>query len=261
MYNISQCEDDSGSLLEQEIAEIHKKLNDEMKSAPASSTAKLSIEKEPQGLWVVDLAVVFPRGRISILRRGEKLSELIEQITLEARNNIHVWRAHQEIENFHFNKMTEADLFAEVSALKCEKNNSPFWVMVVEDDPAASKVLATTLHSLGCEVEMFLGPDGAIQRILQKQPDLLILDWNLPYQKDDHFLIDIDHQLQKRDEGHLPKKLIPVVICSTLPLQQITLPPVSHFYFFNYWNKGLPFSSVLSNLDKTVEQLSEMNGL
>ncbi|MBC7458419.1 MAG: hypothetical protein H7235_09085, partial [Bdellovibrionaceae bacterium] len=56
-----------------------------------------------------------------------------------------------------------------------------------------------------------------------------------------------------------PLRQIPVVICTSLPIEEIKLPAVSHFCFYNHWHKGLPFSSVLGSVDEVTKKVMARN--
>ena len=53
-------------------------------------------------------------------------------------------------------------------------------ILIVEDDPALSEMLAYNLSSAGYETTLTTDGDEAVAAILDETPDLVILDWMLP---------------------------------------------------------------------------------
>ena len=102
-------------------------------------------------------------------------------------------------------------------------------------------------------------PSKALQAISTKRFDFLVLDWNLPYMKGGQFLVEADRILKARDIPGQPTRHIPVVICTSMPLSDIILPPVTHFFFYNHWHKSLPFSSVLGSVDEVTKNITIRN--
>ena len=99
-------------------------------------------------------------------------------------------------------------------------------------------------------------PHEALKAIEINRYDLLILDWNLPFLKGGEFMAAADLVLQKKDLLGQAQRQIPVVICTSMPLQSIRLPEVEHFFIINYWHKSLPFSSILGSIEETTKKVS-----
>ncbi len=53
-------------------------------------------------------------------------------------------------------------------------------VLVVEDDPALQRLLAFNLRAAGFAVVQAFDGDEALERLLERRPDLVLLDWMLP---------------------------------------------------------------------------------
>ena len=49
-------------------------------------------------------------------------------------------------------------------------------VLLLDDEPIVAKRLKPALEKIGCEVEVFLEPKGALQRIEQKEFDIVVTD-------------------------------------------------------------------------------------
>ncbi len=243
-------------LNEVEKFKIVSQVEKELIRAPESSKVSLDITRTLDKQWVFDLSLKYNRGHIASLRVHPDLESAVKAGLVDLKRNLLIHESQAIVETFHFDKSSEYDYFTEVSL---EVEPSPLGnltTLVLEDDPAASLILKTTLNSLGCGVDSFENPHHAIEAMKTKSFDLLVLDWNLPYMKGHEFLIAADRILRNKEVPSQLAKLVPVVICTSMPLEQITLPPVSHFFFCNHWHKSLPFSSVLNSLDETTKKIS-----
>src|SRR5437870_6232189 len=68
-------------------------------------------------------------------------------------------------------------------------------VLIVEDDRSVGTVLQDFLFELGHESELVLSAEGALDRLQQNRPDLVLLDFRLPGMNGLDFL----HERQVRD--------------------------------------------------------------
>ena len=57
---------------------------------------------------------------------------------------------------------------------------TPADVLLVDDDPDICRVMKAMLTAAGMTAESTTNAEDALVRIREKQPDLLVLDWNLP---------------------------------------------------------------------------------
>jgi two-component system phosphate regulon response regulator PhoB len=74
-------------------------------------------------------------------------------------------------------------------------------VLVVEDETALQQVLAYNLERAGFGVEQAFDADEALTLIAERTPDLIILDWMLPYMSG----LELCRQLRRRaDTANLP---------------------------------------------------------
>lgn len=53
-------------------------------------------------------------------------------------------------------------------------------LLVVEDDPALSRLIGYNLEKQGYAVRVVGDGEAALEEVRQKRPDLLLLDWMLP---------------------------------------------------------------------------------
>ncbi len=239
--------------------QIERTLAQQISELPSHAAMNMNISKNNDLDWTFDLSLRYNRGHVALKKTARSLSEVIDQGLTEFTRNLQMHKFQLAIETFHFDKTAEYDYYTEVSTESYAQPKRPLSILIVEDDPAAALVLQSTLKSLGCEVDHCDLPEYALAALQNHRYDLLILDWNLPYMKGGDFLKEADQQLKKADRPGLPVRQVPVVICTSLPLQEITLPPVSHFSFYNHWHKGLPFSSIFGAVDETTKQVLARN--
>ncbi|MBC7754987.1 MAG: response regulator, partial [Moraxellaceae bacterium] len=85
--------------------------------------------------------------------------------------------AHGEI--FQLGLIQEYDNYTQtVASPKITHRNIE--VLIVEDEPAASLVLQRSLQSAGCRVDLSFDGYSALDQIVEKNYELIILDWMLP---------------------------------------------------------------------------------
>lgn len=247
-----------------EISEMsHFRIIDELEFLllrfPNHSTVDLTLSKNEKHHWTFDLSMKHSRGHVAVVTSEKTLDQVITSGLLKFKKNLQIHELQAAIEAFHFDKAGEYDYYTEVSNGTLAMPKRKLSTLLVEDDPASAVVLTATLNALGCSVDYFSMPDTALSAILTKRYDLLVLDWNLPYMKGGEFLVAADRLLQKADRSGVPPRQVPVVICTSMPIEEINLPAVSHFCFYNHWHKSLPFSSVLGSLDETTKKITVRN--
>ncbi len=132
-------------------------------------------------------------------------------------------------------------------------------VLVVEDEPAASLVLQRSLQSAGCKVDISDDGYSALNKVVDKKYELIILDWCLPTMTGKDFLRLADSRIRAHVGGNNTREPIPVVICSSKEIDDIQLPIVSSFGYYYYWNKSLPFSTVINSLDDILKRIDTSN--
>ena len=239
--------------------QIRSQLESELTRFHDSPKINLIISKGNDNEWTFDLSMRYKRGHVAVVTNQKTLNSVIELGLSEFKKNLRVHEFQSAIETFHFDKSVEYDYYTEVSNESVSIPKRKLSTLIVEDDPAAAVVLKSTLMALGCTVDHFDLPTEALQAIISKRYDLLVLDWNLPYMKGGEFLAAADEMLHKFDRAGRPHRQVPVVICTSMPLEEIKLPAVSHFCFYNHWHKSLPFSSVLGSVDETTKKISARN--
>jgi two-component system chemotaxis response regulator CheY len=79
--------------------------------------------------------------------------------------------------------------------------------LVVDDSPAVRKVARRILEKLNCEVDEAENGQIGLQRCIQRMPDAVLLDWNMPVMNG----IDLLRLLRAMEKGGAPR----VVVCTT----------------------------------------------
>ncbi len=240
-------------------SQLAQDLDIEVKKFPNHSAIDLVITKVTEQYWTFNLSMRYGRGHVAITKTGPSLTAAIDSGLIEFKNDLRLHEIQWATETFHFDKTGEYDYFTEVSAGNIAVEQRKLSTLIVEDDPAASVVLGATLKALGCDTNQFDLPQEALESLATKRYDLLVLDWNLPYMKGGEFLTAADQFLKKADRKGQPQRKIPVVICSSMPLDTIKIPVVEHLFVISYWHKSLPFSSILGSVDETTRKITFRN--
>lgn len=238
---------------------LYKELENEVVRFPGHSEIKIIFSQTDLMHWTFDLSMRYERGHVAISKTGSSLNDSIEYGLVAFKSELRIHEFQWAIETFHFDKSGEYDYYTEVSNGTLALPQRKLSALIVEDDPAASVVLEATLQALGCDVFNFDLPGAALESLKTKRYDLLVLDWNLPYMKGGEFLAAADQYLQKADRNGKPQRQVPVVICTSMPFEDIHVPDVSHFFVINYWHKSLPFSSILGSVDETTKKVTIRN--
>lgn len=238
---------------------IQQHLENELARFPDHSVVNLEIAHLDDDYWSFNLSMRYTRGHVATNKIEKSLDQVVTAGLSQFTQDLEIHEYQSTIETFHFDRADEYDYYTAVSGETVNFPGRKLKTIIVEDDPVSSLVLKTILKARGCHVDHFDLPTEALEVILTQRYDLLVLDWNLPYMKGSEFLEAADILLRKNDRPGQPLRQIPVVICTSLPLEEIKLPAVSHFSFYNHWHKGLPFSSVLGSVDEVTKKVMARN--
>ncbi len=243
-----------------EITKAHKDMKGELtiriqsELAPylKNSVIKIDLNHENH-IWTADVVIDSTRGFKASRRKDQNIQDLFENVISDLRIQFALTEMHRKTEMFLFDQQQEYDHYTETLS------NSPFQapetlrVLVVEDDPTALLILEKSMKSMGCEVDLMNDPEKAVMKMADNHYDLVILDWCLPYMNGHDFLKKADEKLHFKNQGNLTTKAVPLVICSSKKSDEINLPLVSNFIFCQYWNKQLPFSTVISSIETAIK--------
>ena len=121
-------------------------------------------------------------------------------------------------------------------------------VLVVDDCLGSLKRLSAVFDRLGCDVTMAFDGQDAIPLLINRQFDLVILDWQMPQMGGRETLLLMD-RLMHENKQHKNRRPIPVVIYTGHSEEELELPLVKHFSYTGFINKRQAFSSMLRSFN------------
>lgn len=236
-----------------EIAKaIQSRIQTELSAQIDSSTVKIDLQNI-DAVWVADVVIDSQRGVKAARRKSKSAENLVDYIIADLKVQFAMTGTQNKNEIFLFDHQQEYDHYAETISVPPLKSTLNLKVLVIEDDPTALLILEKSLNALGCQVDLVNDPVRAIEKVTEKNYDLVILDWCLPYMDGHEFLKQADQKLGLKNQTNFNATSIPLVICSNKTADEINLPLVSSFLFCQYWNKQLPFSTVISSIEVAIK--------
>ncbi len=237
-------------------ASIEAHIRSELAPYLDDSVIKIELIQESER-WTADVVVDFNRETKASRQTDDNFQRLVQQIIKDLKAQFELTNTNIKNELFMFDHQQEYDYYTETLASPpTQLKKSNLRVLVIDDDPTAALILEKSLQSMGCNVDCLNDPVKAIDQLLLNDYDLLILDWCLPYMSGHEFLKQIDSKLTIKNLGNFNPKIIPLVVCSSKNSDEINLPLVSNFLFCQYWNKQLPFSTVISSIETAINSAS-----
>lgn len=230
---------------------IESHIQTELAPYLGDSVIKIDLNNNEES-WVADVVIDSNRGLKASRRKNSSIQELVQQVIDDLKFQFEMVSSGAKNEIFLFDQQQEYDHYTETLSSYTTSADEKLKVLVIEDDPTARLILDKSLQSFGCQVELVSDPEVAIEKVTSKKYDLVILDWCLPYMTGHEFLKQADAKLSVKNTGNTSLKSIPLVICSSKRESEINLPLVSNFLFCQYWNKQLPFSTVISSIENAV---------
>lgn len=106
-------------------------------------------------------------------------------------------------------------------------------VLLVEDEASLADVLARNLRARGYEVTVEATAEGAIHELLERWPDTMVLDINLP----DHTGWEVLRRLTPEERARLN-----VVVISAAPLSQ---KRIAEFQPSHWFTKPFPMNALM----------------
>lgn len=134
-------------------------------------------------------------------------------------------------------------------------------VLVIEDDPDMGLVISKALkETYGCNVDVANDPFEAINLIVDKFYDLIVLDWQLPGLNGAETLVAAERGL--RFEPSIPiqwdRCKVPVVIFSSSKKNQCPPRRTKHFDYMGFISKAQPLRDIV---DLFGEYILEESGI
>lgn len=240
------------SLSAELAAKIETRIQYELGPYLKNSIIKIDLQNA-EDVWHADVVIDSSRGYKASRRKDIDTEDLIENIINDLRLQFELTDMHRRHEIFLFDHQREYDHFTETLSASPFESATHLKVLVIEDDPTALLILEKSMNAMGCQVDLINDPEVALDKVKLQSYDLVILDWCLPYMDGHEFLKKADKMLGKKNLGDFGAKAIPLVICSSKNSDEINLPLVSNFLFCQYWNKTLPFSTVISSIESAIK--------
>lgn len=128
-----------------------------------------------------------------------------------------------------------------------EKQHTPR-VLVIDDSLDSVKLMSHILDHYKCDVTMAFDGQDAIPLLVNRQFDLVILDWQMPQMGGKETLLLMDRLLHE-NKSHKNRRPIPVVIYTGHNEEELELPLVRHFSYMGFINKRQAFSSMLRSFN------------
>lgn len=121
-------------------------------------------------------------------------------------------------------------------------------VLMIEDDPDMSAVISKSLkENYGCTVDVAQDPFEAINLIVEKFYDLIILDWQLPGLNGAETLVAAEKGL--RFDPAIPiqwdRCKAPVVIFSSSKKSECPPRRTKHFNYTGFISKAQPYKDII----------------
>lgn len=234
------------------VEEFENRIHAELGNYLKNSIIKIDL-KNLDATWQADVVIDSSRGFKASRRKETDIDDLIENVINDLRIQFELTNTHRRHEIFLFDHQREYDHFTETLSASPFEAPTHLKVLVIEDDPTALLILEKSMQSMGCHVDLTKDPEIGIEKVKLHDYDLIILDWCLPYMNGHEFLKRADKELSEKNRGNFGTKSIPLVICSSKNADEINLPLVSNFLFCQYWNKKLPFSTVISSIEAAIK--------
>ncbi len=128
--------------------------------------------------------------------------------------------------------------------------------LVVDDDADMARFITHQLKREECRVESCTDGYDALERLVSKNYDLVIMDWSLPgisggevLRKTDEF-IDMDPLISEK--WGVDKK--PVVIVSGHDINKLHFPLVEKFKIVDFWSKQIGPATLVSKIRNVAQQ-------
>lgn len=134
-------------------------------------------------------------------------------------------------------------------------------VLMIEDDPDMSSVMSRSLREkYGCIVDVAHDPFEAINFIVEKFYDLIILDWQLPGLNGAETLVEAEKGL--RFEPSIPiqwdRSKAPVVIFSSSKKSDCPPRRTKHFNYTGFISKTQPLNEIINLFGEYITDKQNM---
>lgn len=211
----------------------------EMAPSDGSVIAEFSKDK---GFFNGKVKIKSLSGFFSAECRGTSLQDLNTQIFASIEAQIKDWHS----ERFHLYAMPPVGHhFKKIKQ-----------ALVVEDDLDMARFITRLLKREDCRVESCTDGYDALEKLVNKNYDLVIMDWSLPglsggevLRKTNEF---VDRDPLASEKWGVEKK--PVVIVSGHDINKLHFPLVEKFEIVDFWSKKIGPSALVSKVRNIAQQ-------
>lgn len=126
-------------------------------------------------------------------------------------------------------------------------------VLVIDDSLDSVKLMNHILDHYKCDVTMAFDGQDSIPLLVNKNFDLIVLDWQMPQMGGRDTLLLMDRLLSERKVKF--KKPTPVVIYTGHSEEELDLPLVKNFTYMGFINKQQPFSSMMRSFNYILRSI------
>ena len=125
-------------------------------------------------------------------------------------------------------------------------------VLIIEDNLSDILPVKAILESLNYKVETATDGQEGINRLTQKNYDLIILDWKMPD-------IDGNFTLEYAEKFNPNIKETPFIAYTGLKSSLIKIPQVEKFYLIDHWKKPFDFSTIENRLKIILQEIEDIS--
>lgn len=132
-------------------------------------------------------------------------------------------------------------------------------ILLVDDDVESIIPMHLILAGLGCEITIAFDGRSAINHLLKRPYDLLILDWVMPdlggqdVLKKSQSMISHDVSITK----NWPSHSLPFVTYSACAFKDVEIPNCSNFDFVGHWQKPISLNKLSFLTSEIVSWLTK----
>ena len=232
---------DQHGLKPTEMGFLKSQLNILKDLAPSDGTCSAEFTKD-KNLFRGMVKIKSLEGQFTAECRGTSVQDLNTQICASIEAQIKEWKS----ERFHlFALPPVSHHFKKVKR-----------ALVVDDDIDMARFITLQLKREECRVESCTDGYDALERLVSKNYDLVIMDWSLPgisggevLRKTDEY---VDFDPLTSEQWGVEKK--PVVIVSGHDINKLHFPLVEKFKIVDFWSKQIGPSALVSKVRSVAQQ-------
>jgi CheY-like chemotaxis protein len=132
-------------------------------------------------------------------------------------------------------------------------------ILLVDDDVESIIPMHLILAGMGCEISIAFNGQSAINYLIKRPFDLVILDWLMPDLNGLDVLKKSQNILSREDEvtKKLKRMKIPFVTYSGCSFKDVEIPNCSNFDFVGHWQKPISLNKLSFLTSEIVSWLNK----